>query len=552
MTGKRLPTFIIFLVIVVAFVTPALSESRNDISSDSPSKNINDYSKGRRWHRGIYKHRVPYRHLLARPVVPDSVDIEYHRKKNFWRAGAEDFGMNMSLWAFDRYVLKGPYSYISWKTIKENFRHGFEWDNDHLNTNMFAHPYNGSLYFNAGRSNGYNFWQSELFAISGSAMWELFMEREYPSTNDIIATPIGGAALGEVFYRASDLILNDRATGGERIGREVAAFIIDPMRGINRLVTGQAWKKRSTTGRRFGIPPISVEVSLGTRLLTMIENDGIRFGPVAEINVEYGYRFEETTKIPYDYFSFLMELQTIKTQPPLGRVEIMGRLLSKEIIEKERINLNIGLYQHFDFFDSDTIRTEERNELIPETVPYKLGTPASVGGGAMMRYVPNNRMSFDGFAHLNLVALAGVSTDFYRDYHRNYSWGSGISVKGGINWVRNDDKISVKIADQFYWLKTKNNFDSDHMWMLKTNGAIVELVGGDDGITTFNHLEANVNYRLIKKLYLSGGLDYYVRTTKYLDLGINMIEPDIGAVRTNSYVMISKQLGAHITLTYKI
>lgn len=30
-------------------------------------------------------------------------------------------------------------------------------------------------------------------------MWELFMECEYPSTNDIIATPIGGAALGEVF-----------------------------------------------------------------------------------------------------------------------------------------------------------------------------------------------------------------------------------------------------------------------------------------------------------------------------------------------------------------
>ncbi len=64
-------------------------------------------------------------------------------------------------------------------------------DNDHLNTNMFAHPYNGSLYFNAGRSNGYNFWQSELFAIGGSAMWEMFMECEYPSTNDIIATPIG-------------------------------------------------------------------------------------------------------------------------------------------------------------------------------------------------------------------------------------------------------------------------------------------------------------------------------------------------------------------------
>lgn len=121
------------------------------------------------------------------------------RKKHFWKAAGETFGLNVGLWAFDRYVLKGHYSYISLKTIKANFKHGFDWDNDHLSTNMFAHPYHGSLYFNAGRANGFNFWQSELFALGGSAMWELFMESEYPSKNDIIATPIGGAALGEVF-----------------------------------------------------------------------------------------------------------------------------------------------------------------------------------------------------------------------------------------------------------------------------------------------------------------------------------------------------------------
>ncbi len=117
-------------------------------------------------------------------------------------------------------------------------------------------------------------------------MWELFMEREYPSTNDIIATPIGGAALGEVFYRASDLVLNDRATGGERIGREVAAFVIDPMRGITRIVTGQAWKKRYTSGRQFGLPPISIEASLGARYLDMIDTKGWQMGPAAEINIE--------------------------------------------------------------------------------------------------------------------------------------------------------------------------------------------------------------------------------------------------------------------------
>lgn len=78
--------------------------------------------------------------------------LNYNRKPNFWLAAGETFGMNVSLWAFDRYILKGHYAYISFETIKQNFKHGFEWDNDHLNTNMFAHPYNGSLFFNAGRS----------------------------------------------------------------------------------------------------------------------------------------------------------------------------------------------------------------------------------------------------------------------------------------------------------------------------------------------------------------------------------------------------------------
>ncbi|MDE6290154.1 MAG: DUF3943 domain-containing protein, partial [Muribaculaceae bacterium] len=432
MTEKRILSIIAFLAIASAVALPVFSQNRYDSFIDSLKTKVNHHAYGNKWKRGDYRHRVPYRHIVSTPVVPDSADMAYHEKRYFWRAAAEVFGLNMGLWAFDRYALEGHYAYISWETIKDNFKHGFEWDNDHLNTNMFAHPYNGSLFYNAGRSNGFNYWQSELFAIGGSAMWELFMECEYPSTNDIIATPIGGAALGEVFYRASDLVLNDRATGGERIGREVAAFILDPMRGITRIVSGQAWKKRASSGRRFGLPPISIEASLGARMLTMIETSGFSIGPAAEINIEYGDRFEETTKIPYDYFSFNIELQALKTQPLLSRIEIMGRLLSKEIMDEENINLNIGLYQHFDFFDSDTIRRERHDEMIPETVPYKLGVPASAGGGMMIRYRPNTKMSLDGYAHMNLVALAGVSTDFYRDYHRNYSWGMGFSVKAGV------------------------------------------------------------------------------------------------------------------------
>lgn len=455
--------------------------------------------------------------------------------------------MNIGLWAFDRYVLKGHYAYISWSTIKENFKHGFEWDDDHLHTNMFDHPYNGSIFFNAGRSNGFNFWQSELFAIGGSAMWEMFMEREYPSTNDIIATPVGGAAIGEVLYRTSDLILDDRSSGGERFGREFAAFVIDPMKGFNRIVTGAAWKKRSTSGRRFGIPPISVDLSLGGRFLTLIENDeGCRAGAAAEINIEYGDRFAETTVTPYDYFTFLIGLQGIKTQPVLNRVEIMGRLLSKELFDKSKVKINVGLYQHFDYFDSDTIRPERTAVFFPCSVPYKLGIPASVGAGALINYKPSDSMWLDGYAHLNGIILAGVLTDYYRDYHRNYNWGSGISVTAGIHCGLLNDKILVKLANQFYKVYTWNRYNGRHKEHFTSDGTPI-YIEGDASWSEFNHLEASLSYQLKKRLYLTAGIDYYYRYTDYSDVIVKVANTTmIGDL------MHSKQLGLQLMLTYKL
>ena len=483
-----------------------------------------------------------YRVNSTNQVEPDSADVCRLEKKAFWRATAETAGFNIGLWAFDRYALNGHYAYISWNSIKENFRHGFEWDNDHLSTNMFAHPYNGSIFYNAGRSNGFNFWQSELFAIGGSAMWEMFMECEYPSTNDIIATPIGGAAIGEVLYRTSDLIIDDRSSGSERFGRELAVFVVNPMRGLTRIITGRAWERRATSGRRFGIPRINVDLSLGGRVLTLHDNDeGTRCGLAAEIQIEYGDRFAPSTKAPYDYFSFLMELQAMKTQPLLSRVEIVGRLLSKELLDKEDRNLSIGMYQHFDYFDSDTIKERSIGLLSPCVVPYKLGTPASVGAGAMFRFSSTKLWTLDAYAHVNGVILAGILTDFYRDYNRNYNWGSGFSVKAGLKWTFGGNRFSVGVANQFYKIYTWNGYDPNYDWSLSPDGKPVDIQG-DSSTATFNHFEAEFNYRLFDRMYLTGGIDFYRRLTDY-DMTVN----------NESYPRIeSKQIGLHLMVTYHL
>lgn len=514
-----------------------------------------DYGIGQR--RGIEKDwEIPEngnKHFVAHIMPPDSSDVVRLGHKTFWRAGAETVGFNIGLWAFDRYVQKGHYAYISWNSIKENFRHGFEWDNDHLSTNMFAHPYNGSLFYNAGRSNGFNFWQSELFAIGGSAMWEMFMECEYPSTNDIIATPIGGAAIGEVLYRTSDVVLDDRADGMERFGRELGAFIINPMRGFTRIVTGRAWERRSTKGRRFGTPPVSVEFSLGTRMLSMVgEDDGTRVGAVGEVKIEYGDKFSETTKAPFDYFSFLMELQGIKTQPLLSRVEITGRLLSREIADRKKFNATIGMYQHFDYFDSDTIRRRDANTnpLLPCVVPYKLGTPASVGAGVMAKYIPDRNVTLDGYVHVNGVILAGILTDFYRDYHRNYNWGSGFSVKSGINLYLMNNRFILNLANQSYNIYTWNGFNRDFDWSATPEGKPVNIQG-DKSKAFFNHFETNLKFRLWNRLYLDFGLDWYHRQTNYYDMKVTVVEEGT-FFSTTTPIITSNQLGMHMMLSYTL
>ena len=139
---------------------------------------------------GLAHSQFAIRQQVATPRAADSLDISFYSQKKGLRAATMTFGINMGVWAFDRYIRKADFAYIDFHTIKDNIKHGFVWDNDAMGTNMFMHPYHGSLYFNSARSNGYNYWQSGLYAFGGSFMWEMFMENEYPSTNDIIATPI--------------------------------------------------------------------------------------------------------------------------------------------------------------------------------------------------------------------------------------------------------------------------------------------------------------------------------------------------------------------------
>lgn len=452
--------------------------------------------------------QIPMHHSVIEPQLPDSADVAEGEKKHFWRATAEVMGFNVALWGFDRFIQHGDFSYINFRTVEENLSHGYNWDNDKLGTNTFLHPYTGNLYFNAARANGFNFWQSEVFSMFGSAMWETFMECEYPSTNDVIATPIGGAVIGETLFRSSDAVLDDRTTGWERFGREAAAFVISPMRGINRIITGQAWRVRSTTGRLFGRPNVAVRISAGVKALEFQGRIGdTHVGFASQIDVEYGDRFEESSK-PYDYFTVKAELQAMREQPLLSEIEIKGRLLDREIMKSSKAFASVGLYQHFDFYDSDTIKKYDK-------VPYKLGIPACVGVGVLYRDGDRRRCVFDAYAHANVVILGSILSDHYQTDERNYNWASGFSLKGGFNIVVDKNRFAFTLNHSYYrlfsWVGYRYGTDLN-----KVNFRTLNVMG-DHSAASFNVTEARLDFKLMRRLYATLSATSYIRSTRYRD-----------------------------------
>jgi hypothetical protein len=152
----------------------------------------------------------------------------------------ETLVLDLGIWGIARVTngTRSPDWSIRWPDVilEYPFRR-WQFDLDDFDTNQFLHPYQGSLSFTAARSSGLGFWESSIYPILGSLVWELFLETQAPSVNDQITSSLGGVFLGEALFRSSDMIL---LGGGDSPGvlRQVGAFLVAPVAGLNRLIFG--------------------------------------------------------------------------------------------------------------------------------------------------------------------------------------------------------------------------------------------------------------------------------------------------------------------------
>jgi Domain of unknown function (DUF3943) len=329
-------------------------------------------------------------------------------------------GINLSLWAVP-YASGSPFVQVNASVWKEHFRSGPQWDDGEFEVNQLGHPYQGSMYFSAARVNGLSFWEAAPYTLAGSWMWEYFMETEQPSTSDFLTTTIGGTFLGESLYRLSNAIRNDSATGSTRLLREIAAFAVNPVSGLDRVFTGKAW----ADGPAGTTVPLSMNLRLGVDGLGQPAGSGWGTTFRARIRFDYGDPYAKSrVTTPFEVFHLALQLSvsdTIIGEGLDGTGVLLGRRYSAGPSQKSLL----AWVMSYQYFTNGTAKLLTRESA----GVYQLGE-LGTGLGWFARW--DLGAGFSVHSELDVLAVpSGAVTSPYAKYeaNRSYNYGLGGALK---------------------------------------------------------------------------------------------------------------------------
>jgi len=239
-------------------------------------------------------------------------------------------------------------------SIKQNLTDS-KWviDNDQFSVNQFLHPYSGSIYYGLARSTGLNFWESSLYSMGGSFLWEIGGEKTLPSINDMIATPIGGTFLGESLFRMANLLL-ESDDGRPSLWQELGAAVISPPTGFNRLVFGDRFDTVYPSRR----PATFMRLQVGGTLTSSSHNVSSsvkEHGAIGDFTFTYGLPGKPgyTYTRPFDYFDFHVTAVTANT---LESLNTRGLLLGAPYASGDSTRGVWGLFGSYDYISPQVFR----------------------------------------------------------------------------------------------------------------------------------------------------------------------------------------------------
>jgi hypothetical protein len=254
------------------------------------------------------------------------------------------------------------------------------------------------------------------------------------SFNDMISTGIGGIARGEMAYRISSAILNNAKRGKGRFGREAAAFLINPIRGFNRVVTGDASRVQGNPADPYDAHPPFMDVVFRLGGRAMGEGESIttntNYYGFAEVTVNSGSPWENERRQPFDRFDLIAGMN-FGDKTRLGRLVIRGDLYSKPIGEGRKHTF--AFQQDFDYIDNEA---------------YQFGGQ-SLGLGLQSRFDMSSSLQLVSFAQAYGIILGAVNSDYSwlaevanQERYREYDYGPGVGASWDLILVRNGSPLA--------------------------------------------------------------------------------------------------------------
>jgi len=444
--------------------------------------------------------------------LADSSVFTLNRKKNTLMTIGQGIFINTLVWSVDKYFLKRPYSSKGWSTLKDNLKKGFVWDCDALSTNFFDHPYHGAQYFSSARFNGFNYIHSSLFTILGSLEWEEIAETDYPAPNDLFSTVFGGSAFGEIMYRMSNIVLNNKKRGFGRFGREILATLINPTYGVNRLIYGESWKvdeEHYLYHDKHEIP-YDIRLSIGSRWEKSKYSD-TRCNLSSHISIDYGNWTDLRHNKPFDQF-----IANLAINPPayhipfFSEVNINARLHGWYICNKNNHKSVFSINQDFSYFNNEK---EERFKGAKEHLLH-LAEPSSLG--------PAYYYESPHIKHLTSVNLSFIGAYTSDYYYRDYNMGSGLNIKT-YNHFKVNKIIDIIFDAGFHYMFTWKGYEKDQIKKFVYKGLNEPYTfslnqsrkAGDQGYVSFFILKPRIDFLLFDNFYLTAKAQWVFRNSIY-------------------------------------
>ena len=354
----------------------------------------------------------------------DSLTIKHPHRK----ALAQALGIDFGLWAVDSYVLQFSWAKISMNSLRNNIKNGWVLDDDEFNVNQFGHPFQGALVYDAARAQGLSFWQSVPYPILSSFIWEMALEIENPSINDMITTPLSGITFGEISHRMSLLALGNNP----KLRNEILAFLINPSLGVNRLFSRKSKNSiLSTTVRKY-----NAGISFGGGGYLWESQELLFPKQFIRFHIFYGDPFDSKSLTkPFDYFSFVGILN-LGVNNYVGEIYSSGILKTFKVVNSGSYSRMSGIFKNYDFMNYDDFKVSS----------------SSIGVGLIQNFG-----LIHGLPLYNEIMVSGIILGSAGDtsddvFGRDYFYGPGISGKlAFILTKQNVGKVYIRLKRYFIY-----------------------------------------------------------------------------------------------------